>query len=120
VDHVSALLTSSYAQSTVSSDFTLSTKGSSTSSTLTSNFTLSTKGSSTSSALVQDKSKTLSASLKRLYRELSLLEAKVSREDGDEALDEPMLTLDGEGKKEEDTEKAEKVRWKRLLDDHKK
>ena len=106
VDYVSASSTSSYAQSTLSS-----------------NFTLSTDGSSASSALFEGKPRSettgtvLSAQLKRLYREISLLEAKVSREDGEEALDEPRVTLKGKEKKDEDTERD---RWKRVLEDHKK
>lgn len=104
VDYVSASSTSSYAQSTLSSTFTLSTDGS-----------------SASSALFDGKPRSettgtvLSAQLKRLYREISLLEAKVSREDGDE--DEPRVTLKGKEKKDDD---AERDRWKRVLEDHKK
>jgi len=106
VDYVSASSTSSYAQSTLSS-----------------NFTLSTDGSSASSALFEGKPRSettgtvLSAQLKRLYREISLLEAKVSREDGDEILDEPRVMLKGKEKKDDDTERD---RWKRVLEDHKK
>ena len=106
VDYVSASSTSSYAQSTLSS-----------------NFTLSTDGSSASSALFEGKPRSettgtvLSAQLKRLYREISLLEAKVSREDGDESIDEPRVMLKGKEKKDEDTERD---RWKRVLEDHKK
>ena len=106
VDYVSASSTSSYAQSTLSS-----------------NFTLSTDGSSASSALFDGKPQSettgtvLSAQLKRLYREISILEAKVSREDGDEALEEPRVMLKGKEKKDDDTERD---RWKRVLEDHKK
>ena len=106
VDYVSASSTSSYAQSTLSS-----------------NFTLSTDGSSASSALFEGKPRSettgtvLSAQLKRLYRDISLLEAKVSREDGDESLDEPRVMLKGKEKKDDDTERD---RWKRVLEDHKK
>ena len=105
IDYVSASSTSSYAQSTLSSTFTLSTDGS-----------------SASSALFEGKPRSettgtvLSAQLKRLYREISLLEAKVSREDGDETLDEPRVMLKGKEKKDDDTERD---RWKRVLDDHK-
>jgi len=106
MDYVSASSTSSYAQSTLSS-----------------NFTLSTDGSSASSALFEGKPRSetagtvLSAQLKRLYREISLLEAKVSREDGDETLDEPRVMLKGKEKKDDDTERD---RWKRVLEDHRK
>lgn len=106
VDYVSASSTSSYAQSSLSS-----------------NFTLSTDGSSASSALFDGKPRSettgtvLSAQLKRLYREISILEAKLSREDGDESLDEPRVLLKGKEKKDDDTEKD---RWKRVLEDNKK
>lgn len=106
VDYVSASSTSSYAQSTLSS-----------------NFTLSTDGSSASSALFDGKPRSettgtvLSAQLKRLYREISLLEAKLSREDGDEALDEPRVLLKGKEKRDDDSERD---RWKGVLEDHKK
>jgi len=47
----------------------------------------------------------------------ALLEAKVSREDGDETLDEPRVMLKGKEKKDEEMERD---RWKRVLEDHKK
>ena len=75
MDYVLASLTSSYVQSTLSSNFTLSTDGSSASSVLF-------KGKPRS----ETTGTVLSAQLKRLYREISLLEAKVSREDGDKTL----------------------------------
>lgn len=105
VDYVSASSTSSYAQSTLSS-----------------NFTLSTDGSSASSALFDGKPRSettgtvLSAQLKRLYRDISVLEGKVSREDNDEALDEPRIMLKGKERKDDDSERD---RWKRVLEDHK-
>ena len=78
---------------------------------------------SASSALFEDNPRSetagtvLSAQLKRLYREISLLEAKVSREDGDDTLDRLRVMLEGEEKKDDNTERD---RWKRLLEDHKK
>ena len=78
---------------------------------------------SASSALFEGKPRSetvdtgLSAQVKRLYREISLLEAEVSREDGDETLDEPRAMLEGKERKDDDTESD---RWKRVLEDHKK
>jgi len=58
-----------------------------------------------------------SAELRRLYREISLLEAEASRDDRDEILDEPRVLLKGEEKKDDDTESD---RWKSVLENHKK
>lgn len=92
-------------------------------STLSSNFTLSTDGSSASSALFDGKphaessTNALSTQLKRLYRAISAVEAKIIHDDENEPQDEPRVLLKGKDGKDED---AEKDRWKRLLDDNKK
>ena len=59
----------------------------------------------------------LSAQLKRLYREISLLESKLSRENGEESIDEYKVLLKEKEKKDDDTERD---RWKRVLNDHKR
>ena len=58
----------------------------------------------------------LSAQLKRLYREIVLLESKISHEDGDETLNE-LKALKGKEEKDDDTERD---RWKRIFEDRKK
>jgi hypothetical protein len=105
-DCLSASSTSSYAHSTLSSNFTLSTDGSSTSSAL---FDGRPHAESTTNAL--------SAQLKRLYRAISTLESKVVQEDEKDQQDEPRIVLKGKDSNDEDVEKD---RWKRVLDDHKK
>ncbi|KAF9777677.1 hypothetical protein BJ322DRAFT_1114814 [Thelephora terrestris] len=101
VDYVPASLKTPYAQSTLSS-----------------NFTLSTGRSSTSSASFNDilRSETTSivlpTQLKRLYREIPILGVKVSREESNG----PRITPKGQEKLDDDTERD---RWKRVLEDHK-
>lgn len=93
VDCVSIFSASSYAQSSLYSDTALSADE------------LETKGT------------VLSAQLKRLYREISVLEGEVTREDGDEAPDEHGITFEGQERKDGSSEGD---RWKRVLVDHKK
>ena len=91
VDYISASSTSSYAQSTLSSNFTLSTDGSSTSS-----------ASSEGKPQSETTGTVISAQLKHLYCKTSLMEAKVSHEYGDKAVPEKynlimQLWLHGQG-----------------------
>ena len=134
VDCVSAWSTA-YAQSTLSSNFILSAdnpapplssnfilSADNPATSLSSNSILSTDNPAAPLSLFESKprsettSTVLSAQLKRLYREIVLLENKISREDEDETLDEPRA-LKSKEMEEEDTERD---RWKRMFEDHKK
>lgn len=88
MDYVSAPSTTSYVQSTSSSIFTLSTNGPPA---LSASFD-NTPQSGTMGTI-------LAAQLKRLYRDISVLEGNVSREDGDEALEEPEVMCGGRKQK---------------------
>jgi protein SMG6 len=110
-DYVSASSTSSYTASISSSAFTLSST---------------TDGSSTSSALFdgrpnQDQAGTnvFSDQLKKLYRQISNLEAKVKQEDSVDDADDLMssrVVLKG---KEVENDDLEKEKWKKQITDHK-
>lgn len=102
-----------YAQSIASSSFTLSSSTADSSSAPSSLFDRKSK----------DESKTNNAfpvQLKKLYRDNSALETRITREDADDGQDEgssrtavrrpgPELTSD----------EAEKTRWKKMIEDHK-
>ena len=110
-DHVSASSNSSYAASISSSAFTLSST---------------TDESSTSSSLFdgrpnQDRAENsiFAYQLKRLYREISNLEAKVKQEDSMDDTDDVMssrVVLKG---KEVENDDLEKEKWKKQMSDHK-
>jgi len=106
MDYVSVLSTSPYAQSTLSSNFTLSADSSSASS-----------ASFDGKPRLETMGTVLSTQLKWLDCEISLLEAGVSHKDRDRTLDEPRVMLKGKEKKDDDTERNQ---WKRVLEDHKK
>ena len=99
---------SSYTQSVVSSSFTLSSS--------------TTDGSSTPSSIFdhkpRDESKTnaFSTQLKKLYRDISLLESKVLADSG-EPQDESRVVI--KGCLSTGSEDAEKARWKKAIEDHK-
>ncbi|PPR08027.1 hypothetical protein CVT24_010868 [Panaeolus cyanescens] len=110
-DYVSASSTSSYAASVASSSFTLSST---------------TDGSSASSALFDQRpgqtdesgNNAFSIQLKKLYRGITSLEAKVQKEDaeeGEEALTARVM-LKG---KELEQDDIEKEKWKKRISDHK-
>ena len=110
-NHVSASSNSSYAASISSSAFTLSST---------------TDESSTSSSLFdgrpnQDRAENsiFAHQLKRLYREISNLEAKVKQEDSMDDTDDVMssrVVLKG---KEVENDDLEKEKWKKQMSDHK-
>ncbi|KAI0039345.1 hypothetical protein FA95DRAFT_1655407 [Auriscalpium vulgare] len=99
--------TSSYAPSTSSSNFTLTSD--------------STTDSSSPSSLFdrkpRDESKTnaFSAQLKKLYRDISALEAKILQDSGEVTPDDSRVLLKG-GSGNED---PESLRWKKAVEDHK-
>ena len=107
-DHGSVSSVSSYTHSVVSSSFTLSSS--------------TTDGSSTPSSIFdhksRDESKTnaFSNQLKKLYRDISLLESKVLVDSG-EPQDESRIVI--KGCASTGTEEAEKARWKKAMEDHK-
>lgn len=109
-DYVSASSTSSYAHSITSSNFTLSstTDGSSASSAV---FDKQPREHASSSAFAQQ--------LKKLYREISNLESRLLREDGQEAADEGRVTLKRPNSAVAEPEKAEKEKWRNFVTDHK-
>ncbi|KAI9463378.1 hypothetical protein F5148DRAFT_1313175 [Russula earlei] len=99
---------SSYTHSVVSSSFTLNSS--------------TTDGSSAPSSIFdhkpRDESKTnaFSNQLRKLYRDISLLEAKVLADSG-EPQDESRIVI--KGCASTGSEEAEKVRWKKAIEDHK-
>ena len=107
-DYASVSSASSYAPSVGSSSFTLSSS--------------TTDGSSTPSSLFdhkpRDESKTnaFSTQLKKLYRDISLLESKVLADSG-EPQDESRVVI--KGSTSTGSEEAEKARWKKAIEDHK-
>jgi len=107
-DFASVSSASSYTHSVVSSNFTLSSS--------------TTDGSSAPSSLFdhkpRDESKTnaFSNQLKKLYRDISLLETKVLADSG-EPQDENRIVI--KGIPSIGTEEAEKARWKKAIEDHK-
>ncbi|KAF9009359.1 hypothetical protein BDQ17DRAFT_1388235 [Cyathus striatus] len=112
-DYISASSTSSYAPSVSSSTFTLSST---------------TDGSSASSALFDGRpghqdgssSNVLSQQLKRIYRTITDLEAKINKENATDELDDgrnsARIMLKG---KEVENEDLERERWRKRIDDHK-
>ncbi|KAG1891533.1 hypothetical protein F4604DRAFT_1706903 [Suillus subluteus] len=109
-DYVSASSTSSYAHS------------------LTSSFTLSsgtTDNSSASSALFDSKPRedasnnAFAVQLKKLYRNISTLETKISNEDPDDLVDEGRVVLQGRGREVSD-EDLQQQKWTKLISDHKR
>ncbi|TFK55267.1 hypothetical protein OE88DRAFT_1654050 [Heliocybe sulcata] len=126
-DYVSASSTSSYAHSLASSSFTLSSS--------------TTDGSSTGSALFDQGKPSQESSgssnnafaqqLKKLYRAISALEDRITKEDGDGANGEDVVSRDGprrngvmlkarnaqEAKEKED--EAEQEKWRKMVQDHK-
>ncbi|KAF7964541.1 hypothetical protein HWV62_5931, partial [Athelia sp. TMB] len=111
-DYVSASSTSSYAHSIASSSFTLSSG---------------TTESSASSALFERRpseetgnSNAFAVQLKKLYRGISSLETRILNEDVDDsAADEGRVLLKSRAKEVVD-EDAEKQKWRKLIDDHKR
>ena len=108
-DYASVSSASSYANSIVSSNFTLSSS--------------TTDGSSAPSSLFdhkpreESKTSAFSAQLKKLYRDISALETKILTDSG-EPQDESRIVI--KGGPSVGTEDAEKARWKKATDDHKK
>ena len=108
-DYASVSSASSYANSIVSSNFTLSSS--------------TTDGSSAPSSLFdhkpreESKTSAFSAQLKKLYRDISALETKILADSG-EPQDESRIVI--KGGPSVGTEDAEKARWKKATDDHKK
>jgi protein SMG6 len=108
-DIASVLSASSYANSNLSSNFTLSSS--------------TTDGSSAPSSLFdhkpceESKTSAFSAQLKKLYRDISALEMKILADLG-EPQDESRLII--KGGPSVGAEDAEKARWKKATDDHKK
>lgn len=109
-DYVSASSTSSYAHSITSSNFTLNST---------------TDGSSASSALFDEQPKehqnssAFAAQLKKLYRQISNLEARLMKEDGREPADEGRITLKRANETVSDPQEAEKEKWRKFVADHK-
>ncbi|KAF7981504.1 hypothetical protein HWV62_33059 [Athelia sp. TMB] len=111
-DYVSASSTSSYAHSIASSSFTLSSG---------------TTESSASSAVFERRpsegtgnSNAFAVQLKKLYRGISSLETRILNEDVDDsAADEGRVLLKSRAKEVVD-EDAEKQKWRKLIDDHKR
>ncbi|KAI9455599.1 hypothetical protein BJY52DRAFT_638264 [Lactarius psammicola] len=107
-DYASVSSVSSYANSIVSSNFTLSSS--------------TTDGSSAPSSLFdhkpreESKTSAFSAQLKKLYRDISALETKILTDSG-EPQDESRIVI--KGGPSVGTEDAEKARWKKATDDHK-
>lgn len=107
-DYGSVSSASSYTHSVVSSSFTLSSS--------------TTDGSSTPSSIFdhkpRDESKTnaFSNQLKKLYRDISLLESKVLADSG-EPQDESRVVI--KGVPSTGSEEAEKDRWKKAVENHK-
>ena len=108
-DYASVSSVSSYANSIVSSNFTLSSS--------------TTDGSSAPSSLFdhkpreESKTSAFSAQLKKLYRDISALETKILADSG-EPQDESRIVI--KGGPSIGTEEAEMARWKKATDDHKK
>ncbi len=107
-DYASVSSVSSYANSVLSSNFTLSSS--------------TTDGSSAPSSLFdhkpreESKTSAFSAQLKKLYRDISALETKILTDSG-EPQDESRIVI--KGGPSIGTEDAEKARWKKATDDHK-
>jgi len=107
-DYASVSSVSSYTHSVVSSSFTLSSS--------------TTDGSSTPSSIFDHKSReeskttAFSTQLKKLYRDISLLESKVLADSG-EPQDENRIVI--RGCPSTGAEDAEKARWKKAIEDHK-
>ncbi|KAF9036720.1 hypothetical protein BJ165DRAFT_602423 [Panaeolus papilionaceus] len=111
-DYVSASSTSSYAASVASSSFTLSST---------------TDGSSASSALFDQRpgqtdessNNAFSLQLKKLYRGITTLEAKVQKEDAMDEGEEAMTARVMLKGKELEQDEIEKDKWKKRISDHK-
>ncbi|KAI0063876.1 hypothetical protein BV25DRAFT_1899085 [Artomyces pyxidatus] len=107
-DYIPVSSASSYAASTTSSGFTLSSSST-------------TDDSSAPSSLFdrkpRDESKTnaFSAQLKKLYRDISTLEAKILQDPGEASVDNSRVLLQGGAGSEE----AENMRWRKTIADHK-
>jgi len=107
-DYASVSSVSSYAQSVVSSNFTLSSG--------------TTDGSSAPSSIFdhkprdEPKTNAFSNQLKKLYRDISHLETKLLADSG-EPQDENRIVIKGGPSAGADD--AEKARWKNLIEDHK-
>jgi protein SMG6 len=109
-DYASVSSVSSYAQSVVSSNFTLSSG--------------TTDGSSAPSSIFdhnkprdEPKTNAFSNQLKKLYRDISHLETKLLADSG-EPQDENRIVI--KGGPSAGADEAEKTRWKNLIDDHKR
>ncbi|KAL4074508.1 hypothetical protein V8B97DRAFT_2092695 [Scleroderma yunnanense] len=111
-DYLSASSTSSYAPSMTSSSFTLSSG--------------TTDNSSASSALFDGRppredpaNNAFAVQLKKLYRTISTLEAKILNEDSDDNVDEGRVLLQGRGREVSEDE-LEQQKWQRIISDHKR
>lgn len=110
-DHVSASSTSSYAHSIASSSFTLSSG--------------TTDNSSASSALFEGKpheepgNNAFAVQLKKLYRSISALEAKILSEDTDDNADDSRVLLHARARDISD-DQLEQQKWLKLISDHKR
>jgi hypothetical protein len=108
-DYASVSSVSSYAQSIVSSSFTLSSG--------------TTDGSSAPSSIFDDKTRDVSKTnafsnqLKKLYRDISHLETKLFADSG-EPQDESRIVI--KGGPSAGADEVEKVRWKKAIEDHKR
>ncbi|KAF8559498.1 hypothetical protein OG21DRAFT_1594361 [Imleria badia] len=110
-DHLSASSTSSYAHSIASSSFTLSSG--------------TTDNSSASSALFEGKpheepgNNAFAVQLKKLYRSISALEAKILSEDTDDNPDDSRVLLHPRARDISD-DQLEQQKWLKLISDHKR
>ncbi|TFY73283.1 hypothetical protein EWM64_g10729, partial [Hericium alpestre] len=105
-DYVSVSSVSSYAPSVSSSNFTLSSS--------------TTDGSNPSvfdrSKRPESKTNAFSSQLKKLYRDISALETKILKEDEDNT-EEGRIVLRGTAEAASDD--AEKLKWRKMIEDHK-
>jgi protein SMG6 len=111
-EYISASSTSSYAQSSLSSTFTLSSN--------------TTDDSSANSALFERERKetgnnAFAVELKRLYRGITCLEGKITQQDSelDGSEEAGRVLLKGRPGKEVRDEDAEQQKWKKVIHDHK-
>lgn len=111
-DYVSASSTSSYAHSITSSSFTLNST---------------TDGSSVSSALFDgapprdhERTSAFAAQLKKLYRAITTLEARLAKEYYNEQIDEGRSRKrPNEATSSSDSEESEQEKWQKFVKDHK-
>jgi protein SMG6 len=111
-DYVSTSSASEYAQSSLSSNFTLSSN---------------TDTSSASSALFERERKepgnnAFAGELKKLYRSITTLEGKIAQEDSEMEAEEEggRIMLQTRGVKDVKDEDAEQQKWRKVISDHKR